>query len=169
MKLSELVSLNNQITLSLVENMGEINDETTNALMVLEQNLPAKADGYKSIIDHLKSQGELFKKKAEEFTKLSKSFTTYGESLKGHLKISMIKMEKTELIGNDYYWKIQSNQPSVMIDNEEQVPGKYKTVVQTFKINKDEILTDLKAGIEVPGARLENSQHVRCYLKGVNK
>lgn len=169
MKLAELVKLSNEIRLSLVETAGEITDETTTALMILETNLPVKADGYKFILDEIEAESDKFKERAEEFLKLSKSFKNYAEGLKGHLKISCIKMDIKELVGNDYYWKLQTSKPSVIVDDESKVPGKYKEVQQTIVIKKDLVLADLKAGIVIDGIRLEHNQHIRCYPKGATK
>jgi formyltetrahydrofolate synthetase len=55
--------------------------------------------------------------------------------------------------------KKQKNPQSVEIFDESLIPAKFQTVVpQTYKISKAEISKELKAGIEVPGAKLIQSQ-----------
>lgn len=169
MNLPELVRLSNELRLYLVESNGEISDEMAQGLAILETNLPTKCDSYKFVIDDMELETVKWKERADEFTRVSRGYKSFVERLKDNLKHAALAMGKTELFGNDYRWKLQNSKPSVVIENEELIPGKYKTVVQTFKIDKDQMLADLQAGIDIQGARLERSQHVRCYPNGVKR
>lgn len=163
MKLADLVRLSNEVRLALVESAGEITDETCKALLILEDSMPKKVDGYKFLVTDLECEAEKFKTKADEYSRLAESCKRYAKGLKDRLKLACIAMNVDELQGNEYRWKLQKSKPSVIIDDETLVPSKYKNVVQTTEIIKDEILEDFKKDISVPGCRLEQNSHIRCY------
>lgn len=169
MKLTELVQLSNEVRLALVEANGEINDETCKALLVLEDSLPRKAEGYFYLVKDLESQAEQYKERAEEFKRNAKACENYAEGLKERLKLACITMGVDELKGFEHRWKLQASKPSVIIDDETKIPGKYKTVVTTYKVDKDKIKADIEAQIEVEGCHLEKNSHVRAYLMGAKK
>jgi hypothetical protein len=49
---------------------------------------------------------------------------------------------------------IRYNPPSVGITDEKEIPSSYTRIIQEIKINKAEILKELKAGKQVPGTTL---------------
>lgn len=169
MKLTELVQLSNEVRLALVEAGGEINDETCRALLILEDSLPRKADGYAYLVKDLEAQALQFKERADEFKRLAKSCEAYADGLKERLKLACITMDVKEIKGVDHYWKLQDSNPSVDIGNEDLVPSQYKTVVQSIAIDKKKILADIKSGIEVQGCKLQKNTHVRMYVNGGKK
>lgn len=167
--LNDLVVISSVIKQILVEKNGEIDEETELMILETSNKLQNKADTYKFVIDDMTSESEVWKKRSDEFLRISKSFKTCVERMKGSLEFACKALDTTELQGSDYYWKLQSSKPSIVIEDETKVPGKYKEIVQTININKDLILADLKAGIVIDGIKLEQNQHIRCYLKGVKK
>ncbi len=169
MNLPELVRISNELRLYLIESNGEITDEMTKFMSIVEENLPAKVDSYKFVIDDMELECEKYKERSDELLRVSKGYKTFVEKLKEMLKYACVSMNKTELIGNDYKWKLQNSRAAVVILNEEEIPSKYKSVIQTFKVNKEQILDDLKSGIDVPGCRVEISTHVRAYPLGARR
>lgn len=163
MNLPELVRQYNDISSFLIDNNGEITDKMAESLAIVEKNLPEKCDNYRFFIDKLKADSVLWKEQAEVFRKASKGCDLLVDRLKETLKLACISMDKTELLGKTYRWLLQGSS-IVVFDNEELIPSKYKTVVQTFTINKKQIADDIKAGIDVPGAHIEKTQHVVGYL-----
>lgn len=163
MSLHQLVQLSNEIKSALTQNYGEVTDEVMQALMTLERKLPSKADGYKFVIDDLDSEVERWKARAADFIKISKAFETYAKSLKESIKGACISMGTEEIQGVDYRWKLMKAKPTVIIDDETKIPSGHKEIVQTTVIKKDGILEDLKQGLPVPGAHLEESLYVRCF------
>lgn len=169
MKLTELVTLSNEIRLALVESAGEITDETCKSLLVLEDNLPRKVDGYQYLVKDFEVESEKFKAKADEYSRLAKSFDNYSKQLKERLKLACIAMNVKELVGNEYKWKLVSSKPCIVIDDETKVPGKYKKIIQEIKIDKEMIHEDIKQGAVIEGLHCEPSSHVRAYPLGVKK
>lgn len=169
MNLIELVKLSNDVRLSLVESAGEITEDTEKALAVLESNLPAKVDGYKYLYDDMLAEAQKFKDKAAVFAKIAKSFEGYADNLKERLVLACGAMGVTELVGNDYKWKLQKAKEKVVIDNEAEISGLFKTIVQTTQVDKDKILKHIKDGRVVVGAHLEQTSFVKSYPLGVKK
>lgn len=171
MNLIELVSLSNAVRLSLIESAGEITDETSKALAVLESNLPKKVDGYHYLVNEMEVEAEKLRAKAAEYTRLANSFENYCESLKARLKLACETMKVKELVGIEYKWKLTNAKSKVIIEDEAKIPQKYKKVevVTTTKILKDQIYEELKADKPVEGAKLEPSTYMKPYLIGVKK
>lgn len=163
MNLPALVRLSNELRLFLVENDGEITDEMANGLAIVEKDLPAKVDSYKFIIDDMESEVVKWRERADEFTRIYKGYKLFIEKLKENLKFACISMNKTELEGNSYRWKLQNSKSSVIIEDEGLIPVEFKTVVQTIQINKDLIQKSFLEGSQVPGCRLEQNSYVRSY------
>ena len=53
---------------------------------------------------------------------------------------------------------IRNNNPSLVIDDKSLIPAKFVTMVQSDKIEKEEIKKAIKNGEEIAGAHLETSQ-----------
>lgn len=163
MNLHQLVQLSCEIKQALTDSFGELTPEVSDALMKLEQKLPSKADGYKFIVDDLENEAALWKKRATDFLNVAKSFDNYAKTMKEAILGACKQMGVDEILGNEYRWKLQKAKPTVIIDDEKLIPSGHKEIVQTPVIKKDGILEDLKQGIPVPGAHLEESLYVRCY------
>lgn len=166
MNLPELVRLSNELRLYLVESNGEITDQMIEGLAIVEQGLPAKVDSYKFVIDDMQSEVDKWKAKAEEFLKVSKGYELFIKRLKENIRIACISMDKIELIGNTYRWKLQTSNPALIIEDERLIPQKYKTIIQATEIDKKQLIADLKAlkkDETIPGCKLETSNHVRSY------
>lgn len=95
---------------------------------------------------------------------VAKRFEAHADHMENRLKEACLKLGVKELHGRDYKWQLQQAKPKVVIDDETQIPSGHKEIVQVTKIRKDGILSDLIMGIPVPGAHLEKSEYVRCYM-----
>ncbi len=158
-----LVALSQEIQRGLVESMGEVTPEIDKAIDLIANKLPDKADGYKFVIDDLKAQAELWNERAATLSKIARTFINYTDRMKYSLKMACINLGIEELVGKDYKWKVTSNAPSLIVDDETLIPSEFKEIVQTTKIRSDMIKEALKSGKVVPGARLETGSHMRSY------
>jgi hypothetical protein len=161
--LYELVNISSQIKLKLIESAGELTDEISKQLIELEERLPSKCDGYKSIIEDLNHEAELWRKRAAQFLAVAKTFENHSDRLKDSLHGAIVRMEKTELEGNDFKAKLVKGRPKVIIDDETLVPGIYKKIIQETVIEKEAVARDLADGKKIDGAHSENQFHVRFY------
>lgn len=104
----------------------------------------------------LESNKNILKQEIERLKNILDSIDNKQDKLKQHVKENMEKLNLLKIetaIGNI---KIVKNKPSVNIINSEIIDEKYKltkTIIET-SICKNEIAKDIKAGIEVNGAKL---------------
>lgn len=167
--LFQLVSISHQIQQALVESFGEMTPEIEKALLLLQEKLPDKADGYKFIIEDLKSQAEIWNTRAENLSRISKTFMNHCDRLKYSIKMACVELGVDEIKGNECRWKLQSSPPAAVIDDETKLPNNFKEIVQKTVTRKDLILEALKSGAMVPGAHLEQGSYVRCYANTGSK
>jgi hypothetical protein len=73
-----------------------------------------------------------------------KSYLMYNMQVKGEDKLQFALVTVV----------IRNNPPSVGITDEKEIPSSYTRIIQEIKINKAEILKELKAGKQVPGTTL---------------
>lgn len=165
--LRTLVQLSAQIEESLILSSGEITPEIETALAVKDIQLPEKIDNYSLVMDRMKSLSEFYSQKADVFLRLSKAANGIVDRCKDNLKFAMIEMNTNELLGNDYRFKLQNAQPSTVIEDENKIPDSYKIIETITKIDKKRVAEDLKIGVPVEGARLEQSQFIRTYATKV--
>lgn len=161
--LRDMAQLSSEITQRLIDSGGEIDESLEKDLAILEDRLPEKVDGYKSIIDYMKHQAEYWKAQGNERLAVAKSLTNYADKLKESMKGAMLRMNVAELRGRDFKFLLKNAKGRIVIENEELIPGKFKKVVQVLEIDKELIYEELKAGKQVSGARLEPSQYAQAY------
>ena len=73
----------------------------------------------------------------------------------------MIALKKSELKTALFSAKFIKNPPKVVITDEKNVPAKYLTYIPaTTTVNKNALKEDLKNGIELPFAHLEQGRRL---------
>ena len=85
-----------------------------------------------------------------------KALERHAARLKDYLKLHMERTGMTRLKNSYLALRVSVNPPSVVVD-EAQLPERYKQRIVTVKVLKAELAQALKAGSEIPGARLEQS------------
>lgn len=142
---------------------GEITPEIESQLDSSNQELAAKADAYGMVMIQLEMQIEAAKTRLSEWGYFIRTRENALENMKNRLLIGMQTLEIAELAGSEVTFKIQLNNPSVVIENEALLPGEFITVEQpppVKKIDKRQILEALKIGKPVPGARCERGSRL---------
>jgi hypothetical protein len=81
----------------------------------------------------------------------------HAERLRNYLKIQMERTALTRLTTHYLTLRVQANPPSVVIEDEEKLPDRFKQPVTTVKLLRSEIAKALKAGERVFGAHLEQT------------
>lgn len=165
--LMEIVSITSNIETMLIEANGEITEEIENLLAIKDVQLPQKVDSYSLITDRFEKIEEYYKIKAAEFIAISKAAGKVQDRLKDGLKHAMQEMGINELKGFDYRFKLSATNPKVVIDDETQIEDSYCAFIK--KPESKRIAEDLKLGIPVKGARLEQSYSLRKYLNRGDK
>lgn len=119
-----------------------------------------KADGYVAVIKTLEGDNKAID---EEIKRLRQRKTSNQNGVK-RLKESL--QEVMEQTGKEKFktalntYSIANNPPSIEVVNESLIPKSY-WVEQAPKLNKKEILSDIKNGVEIKGAEVVQTRSLR--------
>ena len=152
-----------EIEKALIECDGELTEDLEKRLEVKDLELPQKVDNYIHIIKRLELSREHYASLAKELANIAKSHDLAEKHLKEKIKLAAEIMGTDELKGNQYRFKIQRAQGSVIIEDESKIPGDFQIIEQITKIDKKGIAEKLKRGESVEGAQLEPSISLRIY------
>lgn len=132
----------------------EWDEATEAALESCQHSLEVKAGGIVEIIRISESQAEQCKAEEQRIAAMRKAREKKAEWLRSYLMRNMEAVGRTEITIGTRTIRIKDNPESVELTDPEIIPAKFKTIVQTTIIGKAEIKASIKAGEEVPGARL---------------
>lgn len=161
-KLLDIVAETNLLMQSIIENGGELSEETANMLDVSKHNLEIKVDSYAYVLDQLKLQGPYWKQKASEMNAVAKGCERAAKSLQDRLKYAMKTLEVEEVAGQEYKFKLAKTAGKLVISDEAIIPDEF--LVVSYIPNKEKIKEAIKSGIEVPGAYIESEPSLRKFL-----
>ena len=161
--LRTLVEISNTVLNQLIESGGELTPEMEAQLAQVEINLPVKVDGYAAIMERLEMEEAYWKEKAAKFIAVARGCTNVRDRLKESLKFAMSELGTTEILGNDVKFKLSNSKPKMIIDPD-TIDKAYTMQVTTTEIDKKRIEEDLKMGVPVQGARLEETKSIRQYV-----
>lgn len=124
--------------------------------------IEVKADGYAKVIAQLTSSVEGIKAEIDRLQKRKTTLENNIKYVKSTLQFAMETTGKTKFKTDLFSFSVQKNPASVVIDEPylENIPDKY-LIPQDPKIDKAKIKEDLKAGIDIGIAHLEQSQSLR--------
>src|SRR4029434_1632303 len=105
-----------------------------------------KVDSFCRFLAHLESQAELAEKEIKRLKTREAVFANLQERLKQYAVFTMQKNGLRTLEGDTSKLTLRTNQPAVEIDNEEAVPGKFKTIRQTIAVDKRGIKKAIDGG-----------------------
>lgn len=162
--LRDLVLKAAEIENLIIDAGGELTPEIESQLMVVDEKLPQKIDGYAEILARMGLLQEHYKKKSKEMSLIAKACEKIGDFLTKNIKEAMERMGSKELLGDDVKFRLQNSQASVIIESEDLIPANYKTVTQVVSVDKSRVKIDLEHGVPVPGARLVQGTHIKQYL-----
>ena len=95
---------------------------------------------------------------SDYFKEKSVRFKEKKDNLKKLIKATMEHLGVREIETVTGSFSIRKNAPSLIIENEALIPKEFITIVQTEKVEKNEIKKALKEGKEINGVRLESSE-----------
>ncbi|BBM39789.1 hypothetical protein JCM16775_p2014 (plasmid) [Leptotrichia hofstadii] len=125
------------------ESVSLLLEEKSDQLELLLKDLELKAENAKKLlISILKKQNKQAKEKSTKSLIL--------EAMQG-LDVKRIETETGT-------FTIKNNNPSLVIDDKSLIPAKFVTMIQSDKIEKEEIKKAIKNGEEIAGVHLETSQ-----------
>ena len=135
---------------------GEINEEAYTVFEKLQQDKTDKLEGIALWIKNLKADAEAYKAEKDVFAQRQKAAENKAESLKQFLAYCLAGEKlKTDRVLVSY----RASQ-TVEIDDPRAIPVEF-TIAQDPKIDRLALKDALKAGVEIPGAHLEDRQNIQ--------
>lgn len=138
----------------------EWNEETEAALEACQHSLEVKAGGIVEIIRIAESQAAQCREEEQRIAAMRKAREKKAEWLRSYLMRGMETVGRTEITIGTRTIKIKENPESVEILDADSIPAKFKTVVTSVNIGKNEIKAAIKAGEDVPGAHLTRGKRI---------
>ncbi|MDM1294271.1 siphovirus Gp157 family protein [Sphingobacterium sp. N143] len=143
-----------QIASILEENGGELTPELEESLNINRDQLQTKGINYALVIRQLSGESDMIDTEIKRLQALKKSKDNTVDRMKTVVKDAMILHGIESIKGDLINLSIRKVGASVIIDDENKVPESYK-VEQPKKLDKKQILDDLKKGLEVSGASMK--------------
>ena len=129
--------------------------DLADTLEVLTGDLIAKGKDVLLFMANLAGDIAAFDTEIKRMTARKKTMQVNHDWLKEYLRTNMIECAITKIESPVFTAALRKAGKMVEITDEEALPVEYQTLIPaSWNINKRQILKDLKAGIEIPGARL---------------
>lgn len=160
---NELQSIADDVTVLLEHGADPNSDEVQQLLQKMvaqESDWDTKALRVAKFLNHIKAQQEIVKLEVDRLQKKMKQLGSTFDNLHDLLLWQMQGFGKTEIKDPILSIKIRDNPPSVIIEDESLIPNDYKTEKTTVTVNKTRIKAAFKAGEQVDGANIVNSQRL---------
>jgi uncharacterized coiled-coil DUF342 family protein len=158
---SELESTINELN----ELQGEISEEKEKLLNDLQAMLETKTSSCIDYLDYLKTMVGIAKSKRETINDYIKATENKVENYKNYM-INCFERIGTNKIENDLFTlSINKQRKVVNVFNEDAIPPEYTQVERKIKISKADLLTDLKNGVDIPGAELVDSDNKSLSIR----
>lgn len=144
-----------------VQALAESGEDVTDTLLSLEGDIEVKAENTHKVIKMFSGYNLAIDEEIKRLTEIKKHNENTVERLKSGIENMMIALNKTELKTALFSAKWVKNPPSVVITDEQAIDAKYLTIIpQTFKVDKNRLKDDLKNGVELPYAHLEQGRRL---------
>ena len=133
-----------------------------NALMVIEGHIETKAVNIVNIIKSLEAEVEAIDIEEKRLSRRKRRRTNTIKDIKQYLRGAMEQMKMDKIKTATMSISIQNNPPSVHVLNEDEIPGKFLTLIpEQYVIDKKAVADALKSGEEVKGAALARGRSLR--------
>lgn len=145
-----------QNELELLE--GEITEDINNMMLDISQS----ADDAGLFLDRSEYMIEYFKDFKKKIDAKIKTIEAAQSFIESELKKSCAALGDLE--GNNFIFKLQKTKPKVVIDDESKLHDLYLRTKVVHEPDKTKIYVDLKSGIHVEGAKLEENFSLKKTL-----
>lgn len=130
------------------------------ALSEVGEQLEDKAENIAKLIRTMEFEVTGYKEEESRLAARRKSLETNAKNLKGYLEESMRAVDKLKIKGKLFSFSIQKNPASVEVLNENLIPKEFFNTPAPV-LDKKETLIRLKAGEEIPGVTLKQTESLR--------
>lgn len=159
MKLYELIPAYKSV-MDEIESNPEEADKWLDTLDSINCAIEVKTDGYVKMMKMLQDT-EGMKKEAKRLADRAKAQENLANKLKERLQYAMELLGRDKIKTELFTVSLQANPPAVDDYQPEIIPEKYKRKTLVVDLDRKAIADALKAGEEVPGACLKQSQSLR--------
>ena len=126
--------------------------EASEIVAIIQSEIVNKGKGVIQVIRSLDSDVDAIKAEIDRLNKIKRIKENNIKRLREYTKSCMERMEIKKLetpIGNI---TIRKGTSTLKINDESKLPDKYIEVIQTYKVNKDLLKSDIKSGLDIEGA-----------------
>jgi hypothetical protein len=156
MRLYELTSSYEQ----LLEMAEQLDEETLrDTLESINEAIEEKVENTAYVIKSLEANVKIIDEEVKRLQAMKSTQQRNIKSLKEYIQESMEKVGLGKIEGSLIKVSIQNNPPSVRLDDDFKI-GKYLVSVEP-KFDKKAILSDLKQGLDIPGAEMVQGKSIR--------
>lgn len=141
------------------DNADEITEEMQQMADNLNVEIEEKCDNYGKMIRNLEADVEAFKNQEKAFNEKRKVAENKVKWLKQNLQASMELQGRKKVKTDLFSFNIQKNAPSLEITDEKNIDDSYYVIER--KLNKRELLNDIKEGLIVDGVELKQTESLR--------
>ncbi len=147
--------------LQALEALAEMEDLPQEAIADTLEGLAGtfedKAVNVGAYIRTLEAEASSIEGACKSMERRQQSLKRHAGRLKEYLKRQMERTGLTKVKNHYLLLRVQANPPGVTVEDEDRIPERYKHTEIAIKLLRSEIARALKAGEEVPGARLEQT------------
>ena len=162
MKLYELSAAYKQVEEMLGD--GTDNEAILDTLESIKDEITVKAQGICSVISQSDAYVVAIDNEIERLQSLKSMHKKKADWLKDYIKTNMENAGQVKIQTPTHVLSIKKNPHKLIIDDESLIPASYQEIIpQTYKVNSAAVKDDLKNGVDVPGAKLE--QGTRLDIK----
>lgn len=152
-KLYEIKNEFNELLL-MADEQGLSLDDIKDTMDGIEFEFEEKADSTAKMIKTLIADADSVKAEKDRLAKRETALRNSADNLKKYLETMMLEVKKKKFKTTLFSFNIQKNPKTVKVEVEGLLPKKY-LIKQPDKINRKQLLDDLKAGV------LEENENMR--------
>lgn len=141
------------------DNVDEITDEMQEMANNLNVEIEEKCDNYAKMIKNLEADVDAYKSQEKIFNEKRKVAENKVKWLKQNLQASMELQGRKKVKTDLFSFNIQKNAPSLEITDEKNIDDSYYVVER--KLNKRELLNDIKEGLIIDGVGIKQTESLR--------
>lgn len=124
----------------------------------LEDAIELKADNIARLILDIEGMMEARKIEIERLKTANQVDKNKIERLKAYLKDAMERSDKRKFKTELFSFNIRKNAPSLLIESEENIPDEYFKEKTEIKLDKRELLADMKEGLVIDSVSLQRTE-----------
>lgn len=149
-----------QSYLEVLELIEEGDTDLTDTLESITDAIEDKVENIAKLVKTVEAEAAGVESEEKRLADRRKSLQNHAKRLKQFAEEAMIATGQKKIKGPLFTVAIQKNPPSVQVSDESLIPKVY-FVAQAPKLDKKEVLQDLKNGVAVPGAEIHQGESIR--------